>query len=244
MQGGGGEDVLAARRLDIDRRQGLIAQTVPVLQQDQVVGLQHSLRDRPGARQRMADRGGGQNLVVADMGVVDPRRVIRQGDDGGVQLARLQPGDQARRQVFADEQAQARILGLQPRQGARQQEGRHGRDDPQPETARQRLASVLGGLDQILGAGQHILGPAHGLGADGGQDHGPARTLDHRGPQHPLQLLHPRRQGGLADVGRLGRATERAVLGQEFEVLELTQRRQDRHGLRISRAGRLSSAKI
>ena len=223
MQGGGGEDVLAARGLDVDGGQGLIAQAVAVLQQDQVVGLQHPLGDRPGPRQRVADRGGGQDLVVADAGVVDARRLIGQGDDGGVQLARLQPGDQARGQVLADEETQGRVAVAQAGQGARQEKGGDGGDDAEAEPARQGLARVARRLDQILGAGQDVLGALDRLGADGGQLHRAARAFDDGCAQDLLQLLHPCRQGWLADMGRLRRTAEGGVLGQELEIVELSQ---------------------
>ncbi len=232
-QGGGGEDVLAARRVDLDCGQGLVAQTVAVFEQDQVLSLQSPFGDRPGPRQGVTGRRRRQDLIVADAGVIDARRVIGQGDDGGVQLTRLQPGDQARRQILAQEQPQAGIEVPYARQGLGQQERGHRGNDAQAEPARQGLARVLGGLDQILGAGQNVLGPPHRLGADGRQDHRPARPFDHGGAQHPFQLLHPGRQGGLADVSGLGRSAEGAVLGQKFQILELTQGRQNGHVSRI-----------
>jgi hypothetical protein len=72
-----------------------------VLQQDQVLGLQRARPDRAGGGQGVVGRSGGQDLVVADPGVFDPRRLIGQGDDGGVDLTRLERGDQTRRQILA-----------------------------------------------------------------------------------------------------------------------------------------------
>ena len=194
-----------------------------VLQQDQVFGAQRAGADGTGRGQGVVGGGGGHDLVVADAGVGDAGRVIGQGDDGGVDLARLQRRDQAGRQILADEQLQAGIGGLHRRQFGRQQEGGDGRDDAQAEAAGQQAAGVLGRLDQILCAGQHVLGPAHGLGAHGGHDDGAARPFDHRRAQDALQLLHPGAEGGLADVGGLCGARETAVFGQKLEILKLSQ---------------------
>lgn len=146
-QGGGGEDVLATRRVDLDCGQGLVAQTVAVFEQDQVLSLQGPFGDRPGPRQGVTGRRRRQDLIVADAGVIDARRVIGQGDDGGVQLPGLQPGDQARGQVLADEKPQGRVLLAQAGQGAGQQEGGDGGDDAEAEPARQGLARVFRRLD-------------------------------------------------------------------------------------------------
>ena len=75
------------------------------------------------------------------------------------------------------------------------------------------------------GAGQHVLGAADGLLADGGQDQTAARTLDHRRLEQALQLLDRRGKRRLADMGGLGGAAERAVFGQQLEVTELSERR-------------------
>ncbi|MNS66146.1 hypothetical protein D3C72_993470 [compost metagenome] len=108
-------------------------------------------------------------------------------------------------------------------QGARQQEGSDGGDDAEAEPARQGLAGVARRLDQVLGAGQDVLGALDRLGADGGQLHRAARAFDHRRAQDLLQFLHPGRQGRLADVRGFGRAAEGGVLGQELEIVELSQ---------------------
>ena len=86
------------------------------------------------------------------------------------------------------------------------------------------IAKLWGRLDQILGAGQDVLGAANGLASNGGHDHGASRAFDHRRAQDALKLLHTGAEGGLADVGGLGGAREAAVFGQELEILELTQR--------------------
>src|SRR6185437_651582 len=59
--------------------------------------------------------------------------------------------------------------------------------------------------------------------AGGGQDHAGAAAVDHRRAEDPLQLLHAGRQRWLGHVRRLGRAAERAVLGEQLQVLELAQ---------------------
>ena len=66
----------------------------------------------------------------------------------------------------------------------------------------------------------------HRLLADGGQDDAGAAAVDHRRAQDLLQLLHAGRQGRLGDVGGLGGAAERAVLGQQLEVLQLSEGRE------------------
>src|SRR5690606_28004902 len=123
-------------------------------------------------------------------------------------------------------------LGLQPRQGARQQERGDGRDHTEAEATRQRLAGGAGGVDQILGPGQQVRGAADRLLACRRQDDAAAGPLDQRRAEDALQLGEAGRQGRLADVGRLGGAAERAVLGQQLEILELTQGRE--HGRTIN----------
>ena len=223
MQAGGRKDVVAARGLDVQRRQSVVAQAMAVLQQDQILGPQRAGTDGAGRGQGMVGGGGGHDLVIADASVGDARRIIGQGDDGRVDLTRLQRRDQPGRQILADEQFQAGIVGLHRRELGGQQEGRDGGDDAQAETAGQQTPGVLGRLDQILGAGQNVLGAANGLRSDGGHDHGAARAFDHRRAQDALKLLHPGAEGGLADVGGLCGAREAAVFGQELEILELTQ---------------------
>ena len=221
MQRRRGKDIFSPGRFDIERRERLVPETVAILQQDQVVGAERPRRDRARAGQAVPEGGGGQNLVIADAGVIDAWRIVRQGDDGGVQLSSLQTGDQTGGQIFADEQPQGRIGDLQSRQFGGQQEGGDGRNHPEAKAAGQGLAGIARCLDQILGARQDVLGPAHGLGADGGQLDPTPGALDDGGAQNPLQLLHARTQRRLADMRSLGGPAERAMLGEQFQILQL-----------------------
>ncbi len=124
-------------------------------------------------------------------------------------------------EVLAQEQAELGVPLSQQRQGLGQQERRHRRDHPQAEAPCQRLAGAVGGLHEVLRAGQDLVAPAHGVLADGGEDHARAGAVDHRRAQHLLQLLDAGRKGGLSDVRGVGGAAEGAVLGQELQVMQL-----------------------
>jgi hypothetical protein len=80
VQAGRREDVLAAGGVNVDGREGLVAQAVTVFQQDQVLALQRARLDiATGSGQGVTDGRGGQDLVVADAGVIDARANCRAG---------------------------------------------------------------------------------------------------------------------------------------------------------------------
>jgi hypothetical protein len=217
----------------------VVAQAVAILQEDQVPVFQ--LRG-PGARlarEGMARGQGGEDLVVSHMGAVQAGHVEGQGDQGRVQVARLQGGDQPLGQVLAEIEPQARETGPQERQGAGQEEGRDGRDHAQAEPASEGLAGAAGGLDQFIGLIEDDLRLGEGRLAHIGQDQPGPRPVDHRRAQDLLQFLDAGGQGRLGDMSRLGGLSEAAVLDQELEVLQLPEGRE--HGIPTSTAGRAKS---
>ncbi len=155
--------------------------------------------------------------------------VERQGDEGRVELTRLERRDQALGQVLPQIEPQLGEPRPQQGQGLGQQEGSDGGDDPQAEAAGERLAGVLGGLHQFLGLVEDGVGADEGGLPHGREDHAGAGAVHHRGAERPLQFLNSRREGRLGDVGGLGGLPERPLLGEELQVLQLADGRE--HGL-------------
>ncbi len=126
-------------------------------------------------------------------------------------------------QVLAQEKTQIWIGGAKARQSRRQQKWRDGGDDPAAKAAGEGLRRRPPGLGQILGLGQDGARPLNRLGAGGGEDDTGAIAIDHDRAQDPFQLLDAGRKGWLGDVGRLGGATERALFGEQLEIMQLAQ---------------------
>ena len=86
--------------------------------------------------------------------------------------------------------------------------------------------AALGLANQILGLSQDRAGPGHRLLASRGQDHAGAIAVHQGRSEDPLQLLNAGRECRLGHVRSFGGATERAMIGQKFQVAQLSQRRQ------------------
>ena len=234
--------MIAARRLEGAGGQRMVSQTVAVFHQDQF-GADQLGRINAGLGGEGVIGGRRRKKRIRKHGrIVKAVQIIGQRDQGGVQGAVLQPGDQFRRQIFAQKQAQGGELAAQNRQGARQEKGSYGRNDAQPQPSGQGLARTAGGLDQIFGQGEYLAGAGDGLLADGGEKHPCPTPIHHRGAQHLFQLSHAGRQGRLGDVGGFGGSGKRAMLGQEFQIVQLAKGGQQ-HGLHIGPESRRRKAR-
>ena len=167
----------------------MIAQAMPVLEQQQGFVGQIGGGQRAAPGQTVIGRAGEQEFIRPDGARLDHRRLIGQGHEGGIQAPLAQGIEQALGQVFAQEDFQLGKLVAQGRQDTRQQEGRNRGDHAQLERPIQRFARGLGGDHQIFCLGHH---PARALEHDlaGRCQHRAAGTaLDQHRAQCHFQFL-------------------------------------------------------
>ena len=108
--------------------------------------------------------------LLAKFKGVQSRRVVRQGDDGGVEHAVMHRADEALAHVFADVQLEIGVGVADDRQRARQQVRRDGRDEADRHREVQCFLPGVGVLNQLLRVKVDLLGAAQQLFADGGND--------------------------------------------------------------------------
>ena len=151
------------------------------------------------------------------------------GQDGGVELARFEPGKKQRRLLLAQKQLQLGRRLAQLRQHARQKKRADGRDDADPQRTGQRIVRGDRDIDQVLGLPQNRPRPLGDLEAYAGRRNRAARTVEQDDAESLLEFLDRRAQRRLADEARLRRMTEMTALGERDQELELAERGHDFH---------------
>ena len=147
----------------------------------------------------------------------------RQRENRGVEVSVSQQGKKRCRLRFRQLQGELRERPSDGRQYLRQQVGRDGGDDAEPQLAAERVAMLLGDLHEFVRIAQH----ARGLGDDGlshrRQHHPAVAPLDQRHAESLFQLLDLGGQGRLADKTGVGGAAEVTMLGNRHQVLKIAQ---------------------
>jgi hypothetical protein len=214
----------------------VVAEAVPLLQQQQVAG-----GDPADDGVLPADRGvvrarDERERVAEQLTDVQVAGVEGQGDQRDVQAARAQPLEQVPRHVLAQVELQLGMGPPQRRQHAGQQVGRDGGDGAEAQRPAERTRRLAGGLGEVGRARQQVARPRHHVLAHRGQPHVAPVALDELDVEQPLQLLDPRRQRRLGDELGLGGGAEVQALGQLHQVGELAKRRQGWRAHRFTRS--------
>ena len=123
----------------------------------------------------------------------------------------------------------------QRRQDAWQQIEADGRDDAEPEPARERLAGRAGRVDQVVEVAQDGARAADYLVAERCQHDRAPGALDERRAEQRLEVLEARAQRRLGDQTGVRRAAEVEVIGERDEIAHLARRGQGNHDLLIEK---------
>ena len=154
---------------------------------------------------------------------VQPRRVVGQGDDGGIEHAVMHRRDQALAHVFADVQLEIGVFVADDWQRLWQEIGRDGRDEADRHREVQGFLSGVGVFDQLLRVKVDLLRAAQQFFADGGDDDLFVVALEDNDAEVFFHFGDAKRQGGLRDVALLGGALEMFVAGDGEGKLDLAQ---------------------
>ena len=211
-------------------RQRLVGEAVSLVEQQQ--GLAPHRLGPGAARQAvgMTVGDGVEEAVLDQAQRLDPRLVDRGRDDGGVEPPLAERGQQRRRLRLGHPDVERHVVGAEPRQRARQEVGRDGRDQPQRQPPRQPAAEPDGAFE-IADLGQDPPRALQHLGARPRQADAARQAFDERGMESRLELLHLLAEGGLADVHPLRRRAESAFFREGDKVRELSERYGHKAGL-------------
>lgn len=215
--------LLGARRMAEAQR--LIAQAVPLLQQQQPLSGQILLIDRGPAGERMIPGDREVEGVVEQRPSGDGVPPDRQGHDQQIELTREQRVQQLLGLTLAQREPQVGVGGVQPRQHLRQQIRADRRNDSEPERPGEHPVAMAREIGQILDREQDLARPPCDFLAGSGQEHAARGPLDQDHAEQRLELpyLHAHRR--LGDLAAVGGAAEVQRLGERCEIAELLQRR-------------------
>ena len=213
-------------------RERLVAQTVPLLEEQQLFSSQLFDVDRPAGRVRMTVWQRHFKGVLKQRSRLEVPVVFeREGEQYDVELSCPQPFDEPRRQVFDEIKPEGRIGTTQPGQNVGQQEWANSRDHPHPQGSAERLATGASGFDEIFPLIEYAPRPLDNFEAKRGQ-HDPALgAVDEWGLKDVFQFLYAGTQGRLCHMTGPRRVPEMAVIGQHDQMLELAETRQVHHRL-------------
>ena len=147
----------------------LIAQAMPLFKQNEPLLIDVARINARIARQWIVGRHREQERIVEQPDAFDLGVRQRQRQHHRIEIAAAEFFEQNLGLGFAQLDEQIRIIGLQIRQHLRQHIGRQGRNDAEPQPARQRTAAMAGEIGEVARGGEHSFGPAHDLGANLGQ---------------------------------------------------------------------------
>ena len=222
----GGADVRAPipvrRGFEAADREGLIAKTVALAEQEQMLPAQVGLAGgglRSG--QPVAGRKGQEEGLVEQRQGVQLSVLDGQGQQRGVDPVGPEPFEEMPGRLLVDHEPKVGIGAFERRQQPRQQIGTEGRDDAEIERPGQRSRPASRQRDDRIRFREHPPGPGDDLLARRRDVEPPVRTLEERHPQRLLEFPELRAQGRLADVAGFRRAAEMAEIGEGDEIAEL-----------------------
>jgi hypothetical protein len=202
--------------------QGLVAQAMPVGEHEHVlgeVGLGHDL----AGGQRVLGRQGGEEGLVEERPAGELRAVHLGRQQRRVQLMGAQPVEQRQGLVLPGLEQEGGQRLAQRAEDERQQVGCEGRDDAEPEAARQRVAQAARQGEDRIRLRHRAANMADQPLAGIRRDHRPARPLEQYDAEHLLQPAELHREGRLADAAGLRRTAEMPVLGHRQQVAQVAQ---------------------
>jgi len=118
---------------------------------------------------------------------------------------------------------EAWVQTVQAGHDPRQQIGRNGRDDADPQPSRQPALRGAGKLAQFVHGPQDLPRAADEVLAEPGEPNLPGTALDQRATDDRLQLPNLGREGRLRNAAGLRRPAEMAMLGQRVKIAEMAQ---------------------
>jgi len=125
-------------------------------------------------------------VVTRNHRVIDDSDVRFKGNERGIEGPRIETLQQQLGVTFQPSNHQTWILAMQCRCDVRQQIRRDGRQDPDPQRARQRIAGALRGVEQVIRFHQDSPCTLDQLAADGGEEHSAPVTLEEAYAEHVL----------------------------------------------------------
>ncbi len=212
------------------RLQRVVPQAMTFLEEQQALGHRRRENDHACLHFRIALPPDDPQVVVEERLHPQLSRVVGQRDQGEIELAAFQPQQQIGCQVLAQGQTQLGVARPQQRQRMRQQKGRNGRDDTEPEQPRHRLAGAGGDGHQILCRRQYQPRPIDHLQPDRRHQHRLPVPLHQLRAKYVLQFLQARAQRRLGDEAGFRRPCEIELLGEGDQIVQLLQRSQGCHG--------------
>src|SRR5437899_4092639 len=214
-------------------RQGLVAETMAVLQEQErgPLELLHSRRP-PRAQQRAGRRTGEDERILGDDVVVESLHPGHQRKQHRIECAIAQQAQGDLGLLLAPVQGQARIGGMDGGRDLRQQVGRNGGDDPDAQRSAQGVAQARRRGHQVLRLQQHTSRPRQHLVPRRRDQHAPPVALEDAHAERLLELRQLCAQGRLRHMAELCRLPEPSRVGDGGGVLELAKgermRNQDR----------------
>ena len=228
----------------IARAQRMIAQAVPVLEQEQATFLDLGWRTLGRTVADFACGHGQVQRVIGDDRLFHVPDRVGQGQEHAVGPSALQRFQCVVTGLFAQLQQQVGPFAPQPWQQARQEKGRDGGNDAHPQLTGERFTRCLDEIGQFLGLAQHPMRLGDHVIAERGKAHHPAAAFHQRHIEQRFQFANAGRKRGLRNEGGFRRATEMPVFVQRHEILQLFERGQiSGHPVRPSR-GSLARASL
>ncbi len=203
--------------------QHLVAEAMAHGKQKQLARVQLLDRDCLFARKRvLRGRDHAEDLLV-QRHRRDARAFIGQGEDHGVQFARLQHPVEVGGGVFLHVQWHFRRAAPQRPHQVRQKVRRDRVDDAQAQHALERVAPLARHRFYAVGLFQRTTRLRHDLLARLGEEHAALAAFKQGDAELLLEVLHGGREAGLADVAALGRLAEMPHLGDGNHVPEFSE---------------------
>ena len=203
-------------------RQRLIAQAVPVVEQQHVgaaelahLGRRGPARERMGARRRQHERIAPDRLAleIAEIGLQRQQRPLER--------PLLDRPHQHVGLLFRPANDQPRLRAAERRHDPRQEIGRDRGDDAEPQPGRARIAEAPGGVGEIVGLRQQTPRAGDDLLARRGRQHAAAVALEQAHAERRLELGQLRAQRRLRHAAERGRLAKAARAGHRDRVLQL-----------------------
>ncbi len=203
--------------------EGLVAQAVAVIEEQQCLAVEFLEPHARAPRERMLGRNGeGEGLDVEFTGLeaieLDGEREYAQVELAGAQLREQRDGLRLEQAEFEPRQRFAQ-LGRDPRQQVRP-DGRYHRE---AQLAGKRIAMRARDLHHLVARVDDEPRTGHDLGPGIGERHALRLTLDELQPEGFLELAQLRRERWLAHEATLGRLAEMLQVGHRHEVAQVLQ---------------------
>ncbi len=201
--------------------QRLVAQAVPVGQQQHVGAGQHLGRYRGGVGQLVVGGHGEHEVLGEQRFLVQLRGVDRQGQQPGVEVPTEQPLDNLLGLLLHPQQLDQGEALVKRAHHVGQEVRRQRREHADLQRRCAGLGGRLGQRLDLVDLDQHPAGMVEDQPPDRRGHHVAGGPLEQRHTQLVLQLAQLRGQGGLADETGFGGATEMPVIVHRHRVAQV-----------------------